>query len=172
MVLKISEDLKNNKRISRAKAVTAVMKIVGVKSETEVKNTGDGFSDILPSDENYKYISAAKDVIALGEGETRRFNPDREITLREFLTVVLRAMKGKDNVSYDNIENDCIDAKLAQKYEFNDYMLESPLEKAEFGTVISRLLAAKRYLYCENGEIKTDNDGKILYREWVLKNNK
>ena len=50
-------------------------------------------------------------------------------------------------------------------------MLERPLEKAEFDTVISRFLAAKRYLYCENGEIKTDNNGDFLYREWVLKNN-
>ena len=177
--------------ISRRDCIAAIMKIVGVDPETEYINRQFTVFDSMFSDiyfgfmgESHKhplghfydipgngYIIEAYGSVAMGH-KHGGFKPDKNVTVRECLTFMLRCLKERSDVSWENVMVDSVEIGLLKESELEYFAADSPLLKKDFITLLNRMLNLPRYLYLpvmippRTRSFMRDQTGSMLYIEW------
>jgi len=183
-------DNNEGENISRGNCVATIMKLVGVDEETADEYANSNYHNPVFLDSgrdaiNDGYIILAKfSGIAMGvdfyQNGANNFAPNRNVTVRESLTFMLRCLTTAELVSWDNIIEDSIKYGLLQENELEFYVADAPLQNKQFYTLLHRMLDKKRYLYWpiddpSDGYAKSmqvDKTNSIRYINWILENNK
>lgn len=181
--------------ISRLECIAAIMKVVGVDESTAfIAANADYmvpvFEDVDSYDSNtglgnvevgYVYVARRVNVV-IGvynpyfDYGVRRFEPERNITVKETLTAMLRCLIDPDMVSWENVMKESVKFGLLKENELNEYIAEESLQSYQFYTLIHRLLNSARYRYYpiekpNNGWAKTmviDTSNSMRYVDWYL----
>lgn len=175
--------------ISRLECIIAIMKVVGVDECTTIKDSNADrmvpvFADLYENDYGFGYVYQAKmNSIVYGiDGkapyyQSNSFAPERNITVQETLTAMLRCLNDPTLVIWDNVMVDSVKFGLLKEEELNDYVAKEPLNKEQFYTLMCRFLGSIRYRYfpLESQEdsswgkiVVTDTSNNKLYIDWYL----
>lgn len=171
--------------ISRSNCISTIMKIVGVDEYSNYRYANAGYDEPVFADIDYApnngYIILAKfSDVAIGVSKNGErinyFEPDRNVTVKECLTYMLRCLKDPQTIEWDNILFDAEKFGLISKEDISYISSNEELLSSDFKKFLSRMLNNKRYLYwlineSQNGYMKAmriDQTNSISYIDWFL----
>lgn len=165
-------------KINRVDCVAVILNVLGLNADDvkyfeNISYTVPIYHDAVPG--AYGYLIASWEAgITTGETDEygeRYFRILDDITVKEYLALVLRCINGANNVDWNDVENESVSSGLLSEHELSLMNTESPVDRNIFKKVLERILESKRYIYFERGEdltdveIKYDVNGSKTYLE-------
>lgn len=185
----ITKHIDEGEYVSRGECIISIMKLVGLIEEIAEDQYGTTFYAPPFADyedvDDYVYgyaISARQCGILKGysKGNSYRVTyimSEKDVTIKECLTFMLRCLKDPKTVEWDNIMSDALECGLITVDEAAAYQETDPLKKEEFFELIRRMLNKNRFFYIEyynvvNGKMggfleKYDKTNGIKYFEYL-----
>ena len=176
----------NVTNVKRGDCITIIMKVLGVDDASAGKYAGADyckpvFYDLVYNDENSGYIiianfaDVAKGVRVGVYDETYNFEPNRDVTVRECLTFMLRCLKKAETVEWENVVSQAVETGLLQAEEAGNLDTDKALTGGTFRVLLERMLNMHRYLYWADEEsqyggsksMKFDETGTMRYVDWI-----
>lgn len=153
--------------ISRGDCVATIMKLIGVDADTALEYADSDYYMPVFLDIGYdimsgyiiiaKYCNVAAGVDFYRDG-VNNFMPDREVTVKEALTFMLRCLTDPQTLTWERIMEDSIKFGLLKEEELELYVADGELQSKQFYTLLCRMLDKNRYLYWPIEELSRGNE--------------
>ena len=166
----IFENMSDN--LSRGLCVSSIMRVIGVDEKSAFR-VDDALYESFPyHDEDLMppvsaYVRLSKRCISTGYSNLPRsyvslgiidpddtetaeydyFLPNKDVTIKECLTFMLRCIKKREDVKWDSVMDDSVSVGFLTADERERIDEDAPITKGQFSRVLSRLFGMKRYLY-------------------------
>jgi len=170
--------------VTRSECIEMIMTVTGVSEQAAIDlATADYdapiFSDVPRHDhvlDGY-IVEAYFAGVALGVGAKNAppdtFDPDRNATIRECLTFMLRCLKNPNEVSWESVMEDSVEEGLLTEEELISFSADDPLDGEQFSALLQRMLWKNRYLYWVPERpgyaphMEVDSTDSIRYIYWL-----